>query len=63
MSLFRDGDYSRKKEKGTPKAKLPTQLKTTYGYCRNCNCKNKTTARTCVQCEITIQKLSKRKLK
>jgi len=62
MSLFRNSDYSKKKET-VHKTRLPTQEKTTYGYCFNCNAKNKTSAKVCVQCEVTIRKLSKRKLR
>lgn len=60
--MFRYSDYKRKKET-IHKTKLPTQSKTQYGYCFNCNAKNKTTAKICIQCEIVIHKLSKRKLK
>lgn len=64
MSLFRTGDLKAKNQTITSKKiRLPTQSKTVYGYCYNCNTKNKVSAKICTQCEITIHKLSKRKLK
>ena len=54
LSLFKNSDYARKKEK-VSKTKIPTQLKSQVQYCRNCNCKNKDSAKTCVQCEITLK--------
>lgn len=62
MSLFRWSDYSRKKEP-VKKTKLPTQSKTNYVYCRNCNCKNKTTNKICQQCEVSLVNASKRRLR
>ena len=47
----------------SPKTKLPTQSKSIVGYCFNCNARNKSSAKVCIQCECTIHKLSKRKLR
>jgi len=54
MSIFHNSDYSRKKER-VSKVKIPTQAKSKVKYCRNCNCKNKDSAKICVQCEITMR--------
>ena len=62
MSLFRWSDYHRKKE-SPKKTKLPTSSKTTYVYCRNCNCKNKTTKKICQQCDVSLTNASKRRLR
>lgn len=53
MSLFSKSDYAREnKGKNTlKKIKLPTQSKTHYWFCRNCNCKNKDSDVVCRQCE------------
>lgn len=54
ISLFRYSDYTQKKER-PKKTKLPTQAKSKVQYCRNCNCKNKDSAKTCTQCGITLK--------
>lgn len=54
MSLFRNSDYTRKKEP-IKKTKLPTQAKSKKVFCRNCNKQNTEFAKVCIQCEITIR--------
>ncbi len=54
MSIFTKQDYSSKKET-VHKTKLPTQSKSKIQYCRNCNCKNKDSAKVCTQCEVTLR--------
>jgi Zn finger protein HypA/HybF involved in hydrogenase expression len=53
-------DYGRKKET-IHKTKLATEDKTTYKWCRNCNCKNKNKELYCTQCGRST--FSKRKLR
>ena len=60
MSLFRTSDYKRKKET-VHKTKLPTQAKSKKVYCRNCNCQNTESSKTCVQCNVTIKEPKLRK--
>tara|TARA_Y100001951_G_C11084987_1_gene153485 strand:+ start:174 stop:350 length:177 start_codon:yes stop_codon:yes gene_type:complete len=56
------GDYMKK-------IKLPTQAKTIYVWCRNCNCKNETRRinviffGTCKQCGVSLARASEVKLK
>ncbi len=51
------------------KIKLPTQAKTIYVWCRNCNCKNETRRinviffGTCKQCGVSLARASEVKLK
>lgn len=54
MSIFRISDYTVKKEV-VHYTKLPTQAKSKVQFCRNCNCKNKDSAKVCSQCEITLR--------
>jgi len=54
MSIFRISDFASKKDV-VHRVKLPTQAKSKVQYCRNCNCKNKDSAITCSQCEITLR--------
>lgn len=51
---FRISDYASKKET-IHHTKLPTLNKSKVQYCRNCNCKNKDSAKVCVQCEVTLR--------
>ena len=62
MSLFRWSDYYKKKEV-IKKTKLPTESKTSYVYCRNCNTKNKKTKIICTQCDFSLTNASKRKMR
>jgi len=54
MSLFRNSDYSKKKEV-VHKQKIPTQAKSKPVFCRNCNKQNTQTAKICTQCEMEIK--------
>jgi len=54
MSLFRNSDYTGKKEP-LKKTKLPTQSKSKKVFCRNCNCRNTESSKICIQCEVTIR--------
>ncbi len=60
MSLFKDGDFARKKEV-VHKTKIPTQDKSKKVFCRNCNKQNTQTAKVCIQCECTIKEPKLRK--
>ena len=42
-------------EKRVRKQRLPTQAKSKIKYCRNCNCKNKDSAKICTQCGVTFR--------
>lgn len=53
-AMFRYSDYAHKKEV-IHKVKLPTQAKSKVQYCRNCNCKNKDSAKVCSQCGVTLR--------
>ena len=56
MSLFKSGDFRQKKKTVyAKKTQIPTQVKSKKVYCRNCNCQNTESAKTCIQCEITIK--------
>lgn len=48
--------------KTSKQVRLPTQYKSKKVYCRNCAKQNTESAKTCVQCEVTIRipKLRKR---
>ncbi len=59
MSLIRWSDYGRKKET-VHKTKLPTTLKSTKVYCRNCNAQNIRTAKTCAKCGIIVKSWMRR---
>ena len=38
-----------------PKVKIPQDMKSKVCYCRNCNAKNKDSAKICVQCTVTLK--------
>lgn len=76
MSIFSKTDYERESKqnkvvnprrashggiKTSPKVKLPTQLKSKKVFCRNCNKQNTESAKTCVQCDVTIHEPKLRK--
>lgn len=65
MSLFKTGDYKAKNQTIiSKKIKLPTQNKSKKVFCRNCNCQNTSTAKVCIQCEVTMSsKPMRRKMK
>jgi len=76
MSIFSPDDYKRESkkqgglsDKPTKKARIPTNMKSIYVWCRNCNCKNTTTRSsviffgTCKQCGVALARASKVKLK
>ena len=65
MSLFRTTDYKVKNQRVvSKKIKIPTLDKSKKVFCRNCNCQNTSSAKTCVQCEVTMSsKPMRRKMK
>jgi len=65
MSLFKTSDFKAKNQQIiSKKTKIPTQTKSQKVFCRNCNKQNTQTAKSCVQCEITMSpKPMRRKMK
>jgi len=65
MSLFKTSDYKVKNQQIiSKKIKFPTQDKSRKVFCRNCNAQNISSAKICIQCEVTMSsKPLRRKMK